>query len=142
MGLKNSEKILFQILKAIHVLMYSIRIKKCFFYFVPFRFNLKCYLFLLLHSIKIFCILFIFPQNSINIFFLGDKLKEYEEIYNQYNKIVNESKLLGVDLSQTIFGNINTNNRQVLEWTDENLATYKDAIESWGSTVEQHRLHF
>lgn len=73
---------------------------------------------------------------------LGDKLKEYEEIYNQYNKIVNESKLLGVDLSQTIFGNINTNNRQVLEWTDENLATYKDAIESWGSTVDELRGSF
>lgn len=73
---------------------------------------------------------------------LGDKLKEYEEIYNQYNKIVNESKLLGVDLSQTIFGNIDTNNRQVLEWTDENLATYKDAIESWGSTVDELRGSF
>lgn len=73
---------------------------------------------------------------------LGDKLKEYEEIYNQYNKIVNESRLLGVDLSQTIFGNIDTNNRQVLEWTDENLATYKDAIESWGSTVDELRGSF
>lgn len=73
---------------------------------------------------------------------LGDTLKEYEDIYNQYNKIVNDSKLLGVDLSQTIFGNIDTNNRQVLEWTDENLATYKDAIESWGSTVDELRGSF
>ena len=68
-----------------------------------------------------------------------DKLKEYQDIYNEYQDIVNEAKLLGVDLSNTIYGNIDTNNRQILEWTDENLEKYKDAIESWGMTVDELR---
>lgn len=73
---------------------------------------------------------------------LDEKLKEYQGIYDQYTKIVNEAKLLGADLSQTVYGNIDTNNRKVLEWTDENLATYKDAIESWGSTIDEMRGSF
>lgn len=67
----------------------------------------------------------------------ADKLQEYEELFSEYQSVVNEARLLGVDLSNTVYGNIDTNNRQILEWTDENLATYKDAIESWGATVDE-----
>lgn len=68
-----------------------------------------------------------------------DKLKEYEELFSNYQSVLNEAGLLGIDLSNTVYGNIDTNNRQILEWTDENLATYKDAIESWGATVDEMR---
>ena len=37
-----------------------------------------------------------------------------------------------VDITQTEFGNIDLNNRQVIKWTEETLKTYKKAIESWG----------
>ena len=67
----------------------------------------------------------------------ADELQEYEELFSEYQGVVNEARLLGVDLSNTVYGNIDTNNRQILEWTDENLATYKDAIESWGATVDE-----
>lgn len=37
-----------------------------------------------------------------------------------------------VSITDTQFGNIDLNNRQVLEWTEQTLAKYKEAIESWG----------
>lgn len=37
-----------------------------------------------------------------------------------------------VGITNTKFGNIDLNNRQILEWTEENLSKYKEAIESWG----------
>ncbi len=58
--------------------------------------------------------------------------KEYEQVFNEIQKLKQE----GADLTQTIFGNIDTNHRQVLEWTDENLKAYKKAIKSWGETPE------
>lgn len=54
-----------------------------------------------------------------------------KDAYQEYKEIIDEMSQLGVDPSQTIFGNIDTNNRQVLEWTEENLAKYKDILESW-----------
>lgn len=49
----------------------------------------------------------------------------------EYQDILAEVADLGIDLSKTIYGNIDLNNRQVLEWTESNLAKYKDAIMSW-----------
>lgn len=49
--------------------------------------------------------------------------------------LLEEAKQLGLDLSQTVFGNIDTNNRAVLEWTEENLKKYKTELESWGYEV-------
>ena len=50
---------------------------------------------------------------------------------DNYKAVVQEAKDLGVDLDQTVFGNIDTNNRQVLEWTNNTLNQYKDALQSW-----------
>jgi hypothetical protein len=72
----------------------------------------------------------------------SEKLEEYQELYEEYQAIVNEAEALGIDLSNTVYGNIDTNNRQVLEWTGKNLAKYQSAIESWGSTVEELRGSF
>lgn len=50
-----------------------------------------------------------------------------------------EAEDLGIDLSKTVFGNIDLNDRQVLEWTDENLSKYKSALESWGQAIEEYK---
>ena len=59
------------------------------------------------------------------------------DILEHYNEVLKEAKELGVDLNKTVFGNIDTNNRQLLEWTEENLNKYKDAYESLGWTAEE-----
>lgn len=60
---------------------------------------------------------------------------ELSDAYKEYQEEINQLKQLGFDPSQTVFGNIDTNNRQVLEWTDENLGLYKDALESWYTDI-------
>lgn len=42
----------------------------------------------------------------------------------------------GIDISRTVFGNIDTNNRQVLEWTEDNLERFKSELESWGEDID------
>lgn len=53
------------------------------------------------------------------------------ENINKYRSNIKELSKLGVDASETVFGNIDTNNRQVLEWTEENIKKYRSQIESW-----------
>jgi len=35
-----------------------------------------------------------------------------------------------------LFGNIDTNNRQILEWTEENLSKYEDVLDTWDRTAD------
>ena len=49
-----------------------------------------------------------------------------------YDEVKQEIEDQGIDLSKTVFGNIDLNNRQVLEWTDENLKKFRTAVESMG----------
>lgn len=63
----------------------------------------------------------------------NEGLQEALDAYNEEMRLVSEKN---IDLTQTIFGNIDTNNRQVIEWTEENLAKFKNAYESWGDTAE------
>ncbi len=67
-----------------------------------------------------------------------DKLDEYKELYDEYQKVINETKMLGVDLAKTTYGNIDLNNRAVVEWTEELAGQYKSAIESWGDTTDDY----
>ena len=53
-----------------------------------------------------------------------------KEVITQYQEDLKRLKELGGDLNQTIFGNIDTNNRQILEWTQENLDKYRDILEN------------
>lgn len=74
--------------------------------------------------------------------FVADGLTEKQskklmKSYQDYQNILNEMNELGIDPSQTKFGNIDTNNRQVLKWTDENLQTYKEALQSWDEEAAQ-----
>ena len=61
---------------------------------------------------------------------------DLKQAVRDYQAIRKEADDLGVYIGKTIYGNIDTNNRQVLEWTEENLEAFKDAYESWGYTVD------
>lgn len=54
-----------------------------------------------------------------------------KEVYEQFQDAIDRMNELGIGPTDTIFGNIDTNNRQVLEWTDETLNQYKEALQSW-----------
>lgn len=55
------------------------------------------------------------------------------------NEAQQEAESKKIDLSQIIFGNIDLNNRKILDWTDENIEKYKSALESWGQSIEKYR---
>lgn len=57
--------------------------------------------------------------------------EEFRSVLKNYQDILNEAEQSSVDFSKTVYGNVNTNARQVLEWTSENLQKYKDNIMSW-----------
>lgn len=61
--------------------------------------------------------------------------KALSEAYKAYKSDIDELNKLEVSPFQTTFGNIDTNNRQILEWTNENLGLYKDALESWYTDI-------
>lgn len=55
----------------------------------------------------------------------------------EYNTLLENAIELGYDLkAQTVFGNIDTNNRQLLTWTDENINMYHDTLKSLGYSDE------
>lgn len=66
-----------------------------------------------------------------------DNLKT--SLQNQKKAIIGEAHDLGVDLNKTLYGNIDTNNRQILEWTEENIQKYKDALHSWHENINDLR---
>lgn len=69
---------------------------------------------------------------------LRDSIVAYDEL-EEYYQIIDEAQSKGIDVNRTIYGNIDTNNRQILKWTEENLESYRDALESWGSSVDEMR---
>lgn len=57
---------------------------------------------------------------------------EVDECKTDLAEIQKEITELGIDVNVTVYGNIDTNNRQVLEWTAENIELYYDELLSWG----------
>lgn len=68
---------------------------------------------------------------------LKTTIEGYKNASEEYDSLLNEVVSKGIDTSKTVFGNIDTNNRQILNWNDNNLSQYKTAIESWGHTVDE-----
>lgn len=62
---------------------------------------------------------------------------EYKELQKIYQDEARRARELGIDLNnpQTVFGNIDTNNRKVLEWNKQNIDKYKKEIQSWGADI-------
>ncbi len=52
-------------------------------------------------------------------------------IYENYQNIMQQVEDKGIDLDKTVYGNIDTNNRKALDWTDEMIKQYRKALESW-----------
>lgn len=63
--------------------------------------------------------------------------QELRDAISELNEIKKEISQKGINIAKTIYGNIDTNNRQILEWTNENLNRYAEAIESWGYTQQE-----
>lgn len=68
---------------------------------------------------------------------ISDKDKQdIADTLEYYDEVKQEIEDQGIDLSKTVFGNIDLNNRQVFEWTDENLKKFRTAVESWGDSID------
>lgn len=74
-------------------------------------------------------------DESVELPVVFDIPKALSEAYKAYKSDIDEFNKLEVSPFQTTFGNIDTNNRQILEWTNENLGLYKDALESWYTDI-------
>lgn len=77
-----------------------------------------------------------YAQLNINISVADSDLKDAEQ---ELADIQKEAEDLGVDTSITKYGNIDLNDRGILEWNEENLNKYQKQIESWGMTVDELR---
>ena len=67
-----------------------------------------------------------------------DNLREYIDAYETLKQIEDEAAEAGYgDKSETIFGNIDTNNRQILEWMEDAIEQWRSVLESWGYTEEE-----
>lgn len=65
---------------------------------------------------------------------LKANVKQTMEDFSAIKKEVEEK---GIDLNKTVYGNIDTNNRQVLNWDDSNLKKFKSEYESWGYAAKE-----
>lgn len=63
-------------------------------------------------------------------------LREYIDRIQEYIRTVKEASGAGLGSGETVFGNIDTNNRQVLTWSEKNLERFRSALESWGYTLD------
>ena len=67
-------------------------------------------------------------------------MRELDDLINQYvTNVLNAKSLaddIGTDLSQTKYGNVDTNDRQKLYWDEESIDKYGDAIDSWGMKAD------
>lgn len=77
------------------------------------------------------------PQIKINDEAINQNEILIDELMEYLNDELMDAADLGVDISNTVYGNIDTAFRDRLEWTEENLAKYHDAILSWGFTPEE-----
>lgn len=81
-----------------------------------------------------------FEENAINGLSQRNKvLRNYIDTIEYYEDSLRGIEESGIAPETTKFGNIDTNNRQVLEWTDKNLSKYENALKSWNQDVEEMR---
>lgn len=70
----------------------------------------------------------------------SDGMKNLDSLINQYvTDVLNAKSLaddIGTDLSKIKYGNVDTDNRQILNWDEKSIDKYSDAIESWGMKVD------
>ena len=68
---------------------------------------------------------------------IGLDVDEGDKLYNEYAKIKDEMEDLGITDTSYIFGNINTNKRKGLEWTQELVDQYREELKSLGQNPDE-----
>lgn len=67
--------------------------------------------------------------------FKAEAEDDFKEMVDGYNAAFQGATV--PEIKQTVFGNIDTNARNVLKWTDANINMYRNALESWGYTADE-----
>lgn len=70
-------------------------------------------------------------------YYLKDNAEEIKQCQDDLKKVEYEIVYNNVDINQTVYGNIDTNNRQKIVWTQENLDRYADELESYEEEPEE-----
>ena len=73
-----------------------------------------------------------------NSFVSENMQKRFDALQDEYDKELALAKTYGAELDRTVYGNVDLENRDALEWNTENLEKYKDAIESYGASIEDY----
>lgn len=68
---------------------------------------------------------------AVTVDFIESDNADFASVLQNYKDVLSEAEDAGVDFSKTVYGNIDTNARHVLEWTGENLKKYKEELMSW-----------
>lgn len=67
--------------------------------------------------------------------FKAEAEDDFKEMVDGYNAAFQGATV--PEIKQTVFGNIDTNARNILNWTDANINMYRNALESWGYTADE-----
>ncbi len=70
----------------------------------------------------------------------SDSFISYKKTLNEYKSILEEIQNKEIDLSKTTFGNIDTNNRKLLEWNGLNLSKFKEELSSWNEGISWQEI--
>ena len=65
-------------------------------------------------------------------YYYSDNSQEITARKSDLAEIQSEISEKEIDITQTVYGNIDTNNRQKLVWTQENLERFETELSSWG----------
>lgn len=68
---------------------------------------------------------------NVAVNFLEEGNEDFNAALQNYKNVFKDAEKAGVDFSKTVYGNIDTNARQVLEWNSENLEKYKEQLMSF-----------
>lgn len=77
------------------------------------------------------------PNQEIEYYNMQDNTADINVARQELEIIQSEINDKGIDVNRTIYGNIDTNLRQKLVWTEQNLDKFANAIESWGYTADE-----
>ena len=67
---------------------------------------------------------------------LENVVDEYGNAIAEYDDIVREARDKGIDLERAVYGNIDTDSRQILDWTEASVEKFRDALASWNINAD------
>lgn len=67
---------------------------------------------------------------------LENIVDEYGNVIAEYDDIVREARDKGVDLERAVYGNIDTDSRKILDWTEASVEKFRDALASWNINAD------